>query len=224
MNMSDRAKISAAVDLAILALMVMGAWSLRFLGVQNVGAITMALALLTVLVLMKLRGNRYHEVGLGPLPPFADLLRMTMNLLPWFGLAWLAGALIGIGLFGRPQAASAVTQLPQDPWAFLLDIAVVTWLLIAFGEETVFRGFVLDRLLRLVGSSRAGTWIAIVLQAAWFGSLHASQGLSGMVMTGTIGLVFGWYYLEKLRGNLWPLIIVHGSADTVLLTAAWLTR
>lgn len=225
MNTSQNvSKLSAATDLGLLAAVIMGAWSLRFIGVENVGAMTMALALITVFALMKLRRNEPYQIGLGPLPAARDLIQMTWRLTPWFGGAWLLGGFVGVGLFGQPEVSSAVTQLPLNPWAFLLDITLITWLLIAFGEETVFRGFVLDRLLQLTGTGNRGMWLAVVIQAAWFGSLHASQGASGMIMTGSIGLVFGWYYLNRSRGNLWPLIVLHGTVDTIILTVSWLSR
>ncbi|NNL95222.1 MAG: CPBP family intramembrane metalloprotease, partial [Xanthomonadales bacterium] len=178
-----QSKPSALLDLAVLVAVIMAAWSLRFIGIENVGAITMAVALLTVFVILKLRRQGAGQIGLGPIPPARMLLQQALRLLPWFAGAWLVGGFVGVALFGPPQTASAVSELPAGLWTFLLDITVVTWVLIAFGEETVFRGFVLDRLLVLAGSERQGTWLAILLQAAWFGSLHASQGASGMIMT-----------------------------------------
>jgi len=78
---------------------------------------------------------------------------------------------------------------------FTLDVTIVTWVLIGFGEEFVFRGFILNRLLVLTGETRNGWVLASLLQAIWFSAGHASQGLTGMLMTGAIGFVLtmNWF-------------------------------
>jgi membrane protease YdiL (CAAX protease family) len=43
--------------------------------------------------------------------------------------------------------------------------------------------------------------------------MHANQGLSGMVMTGLVGALFGFTYLCSER-NLWPFVLAHGLIDT----------
>jgi membrane protease YdiL (CAAX protease family) len=212
------------IDLLILAAAVMGTWSLRFTGLSYVGPLTMAVGLLVVFALLRWRRQPASAIGLVPIERPSTVVREAGRLLPWFGAAWLAGGFVGVALFGQPQAGSAVSQLPAAWWAFLLDVTLVTWLLIGFGEEVVFRGFLLDRLLALVGDTRNGRLAAVVLQAAWFGSLHSSQGGSGMVITGTIGLAFAWFYLSRPRRNLWPLILVHATVDTIVLSVSWLAR
>jgi membrane protease YdiL (CAAX protease family) len=88
----------------------------------------------------------------------------------------------------------------------------------------VVRGFLLDCLLALTGDTKSGRILAATLQAAWFGSLHPSQGGSGMVITGAIGLAFAWFYLSRPRRDLWPLIVVHAAVDTIVLSLSWVTR
>ena len=89
-------------------------------------------------------------------------------------------------VLGGPGEGAAITQQPKGFWLFLLDATLVTWILIGFGEEFVFRGFILNRLLSLTGESQKGLVIASLLQAVWFGAGHASQGLTGMIITGAI--------------------------------------
>ncbi|WP_174754922.1 CPBP family glutamic-type intramembrane protease [Arenimonas daejeonensis] len=43
--------------------------------------------------------------------------------------------------------------------------------------------------------------------------------MTGIVVTGCIGLVFGLLYL-RLR-SLWPLVIAHGLVDTIGLVALY---
>jgi len=213
----------AAVDLLIIILVVSLTWSLRFTGLVYVGPLTMAVGMLAVFGILRLRAQPLATIGLGALPPASDLFRAAGRLLPWFGLAWLLGGLVGIGLFGQPETSSAITELPDNDWLFLLDVTLVTWILIAFGEEVVFRGFVLQRLLVLLGDTRRGQIAACAIQAAWFGSLHASQGASGMTMTACIGFAFALFLIRQSPRSLWPLVLVHGTTDSIVLALSRLS-
>lgn len=212
------------VDILIVVFVLTSVWSLRFLGVPDVGPMTMAVALALVFGLLKFRGQSVGLIGLNALPPARQLLAEAGRLLPWFAVAWLVGGFIGVGLFGQPQVSKAVTLLPESFWGAFLDVTLITWVLIGFGEEVVFRGFVLQRLLCLTGEEKSGKIIACALQAVWFGALHASQGGAGMIMTGFIGFAFAWFYLGRTERNLWPLILVHGATDSIILSASWLMR
>lgn len=142
----------------------------------------------------------------------------------WFGAAYLLGGALVFALFGQPEQSSAVNQLADELWLFLLDVTVITWLLIGFGEQVVFRGFLLNRLLVFTGDQERGWYVAAALQALWFGSGHASQGPSGMLLAGTIGFVFAMFFLSRGRRSLWPLVVVHAGVDSIVLTLSWLTR
>jgi uncharacterized protein len=93
-------------------------------------------------------------------------------------------------------------------WAFL-----VSWGSAAFGEEMLARGFILNRIGHVIGSSRTpAIFTAIVLQAAIFGSFHIYQGIGGVLMTGAAGLILGLVWLVGGR-NLWPCFLLHGLID-----------
>lgn len=51
--------------------------------------------------------------------------------------------------------------------------------------------------------------------------MHASQGVSGVLLTGLVGAVFGYAYLRSNR-NLWALILAHGLVDTWGVTTLYL--
>ena len=83
-----------------------------------------------------------------------------------------------------------------------------------FGEETVFRGFLFERLGRLLGTS-GKTKIAIVLiTTALFASGHWwDQRLPGVEQAVFTGLVFGGIY--ALRGQLFMLMVAHAAFDVM---------
>jgi membrane protease YdiL (CAAX protease family) len=111
-----------------------------------------------------------------------------------------------------PEARRTPTP-PADLWEYLFWAIPVTWGSAAFGEELLFRGFILNRIGLVIGSSRTpAILVAIFLQAAIFGSLHGYQGIGGVLMAGAAGLVIGIIWLAGGR-NLWPCFLLHGLVD-----------
>lgn len=100
--------------------------------------------------------------------------------------------------------------------AYLIIMGLI-WTTNAFGEEMVFRAFMMSRISELLGGSRFAWILAAIVQATIFGLGHAYQGTMGIVITGMVGLVFGLGYLLSRR-NLWPVIIAHGIINSVGMT------
>jgi uncharacterized protein len=98
-------------------------------------------------------------------------------------------------------------------------IALVGWLAIgwvvgAFIEELLFRGFLLNRTEALLGGGVGATVAAVLAQATLFGMLHLYQGAAGALFAGIFATIYGVMYCAFGR-NLWPLIIVHGLWNSV---------
>lgn len=216
-------KFSAMTDLFLFGAVFWGLWSLRFFGVSFIGALTMGAGIFMVILLQHWRNQPLVKLGIGRVVSWRWLISRAGMAMAYIGLTLLVvGALAGF-LFGEPSESATIAQQPKGFWLFLLDVTLVTWVLIGFGEEFVFRGFILNRLLILTGESRRGLVLASLLQAIWFGAGHASQGLTGMLMTGAVGFVLALLFLSRLNRNLWPLVIAHGAIDFALLTFNWIS-
>ena len=140
----------------------------------------------------------------------------------------LLGVVIGIGYqylslyIVEPLIARLTGSLPDvSQFApligntfFLILSLVVSWTLAAFGEELVFRGYLMNRVVDLVGTHRAGWLLSLAVVSALFGLVHLYQGASGVIVITMTGLLLGGLYLITGR-NLWVPIIVHGVNDTV---------
>lgn len=101
----------------------------------------------------------------------------------------------------------------------LLAIGLVTiWSLVAFGEEIIGRGFLIDRLSLAFEGIEHATAISVVVSALIFGSVHFYQGIAGVVDNTFTGLIFGAVYLKQKR-HLWANIFSHGLIDTIFLFA-----
>ena len=103
---------------------------------------------------------------------------------------------------------------------FLMIIPSV-WLFAAFGEEFLFRGYLLTRLAQIFGETRPAWVLAIVGQAAAFALAHWYQGPVGMFPIFVGALVAGTVSVAWGR-NLWPVIVAHGLVDTLGFTLLYL--
>jgi len=81
-----------------------------------------------------------------------------------------------------------------------------------FGEETVFRGYLFERLRKLLGSGVWARSFIVLLTASLFGLAHyPDQGLAGAEQGTITGLVFGTIF--AVTGQLWMLMCAHAAFD-----------
>ncbi|MEZ5682936.1 MAG: type II CAAX endopeptidase family protein [Novosphingobium sp.] len=102
-----------------------------------------------------------------------------------------------------------------------LMILSCVWLFAAFGEEFLYRGYLMTRLSQLLGGGRAAWALAIIGQAVLFALAHWYQGPVGMVPIGIGAVLTGIATLAWGR-NLWPAMIAHGLTDTLGFTLLYL--
>lgn len=123
-----------------------------------------------------------------------------------------------IGL-GAPDPSFVLALVTESPAMLALWIVAVAWFAAGFGEEVLYRGFLMDRLERVAGL-RGRPWAVLIIQALLFGLPHAYQGMGGMLVTATVGLLLGWIR-NRCGGNLWAAIIAHAAVDTVSMILAY---
>lgn len=149
--------------------------------------------------------------------------------------SWIGGAILGI-LFGIGfKLAMKAIVLPllgapavnQTYHHLVGNGAALPAMLFAivigagFGEETLFRGYLFERLGTLLGTDAAAKTLIVLVTATWFGLVHyPDQGLPGTEQALIVGLVFGAIY--ACTGQLWTLIWAHAAFDlTALAMIYW---
>ncbi len=85
----------------------------------------------------------------------------------------------------------------------------------------VFRAYLMNRIADIVGRTRIGWVIALLVSSFIFGLPHNYEGLAGMINASVIGMLIGTLYLISKR-NLWSAIICHGLIDSVFLVTVYL--
>jgi membrane protease YdiL (CAAX protease family) len=140
---------------------------------------------------------------------------------------------IGFGLACNALDWAVITPLMERAAGLALDMSqfdslrgnlvvlliwlALAWTLGAFGEEMVWRGYVLNRVADLFGRRRAGWVVGLLGMGVLFGLGHAYQGLPGIMTNFLWGILYGVLYLASGR-NLWLPIVAHGVEDTTSLT------
>lgn len=171
-------------------------------------------------LLIRRQGRRWRTLGLGYSGSLRALVGQTLGVLAavYVALTILA-AITGQSAGAQPDLG--MFRALEGNWRLFALALVVVWIAAAFGEEMIFRGFLLDRIAHLLGGSGVAWQGAAVLQGILFGLSHIYQGPAGMWLTGIMGVVFGLAYLITGR-TLLPLILAHGLIDTISLTRMFL--
>jgi uncharacterized protein len=195
----------------------------RLRGLGPVGIIAALLILLS--------GNLFLGDVAVPLGGMLVLLWVRLSRTPWreigyarprswvvavaggtaFGIAFkfLMKAIV-MPLFGADPVNHAFHYLAGNRAA--LPAAVWAMFAAGFGEETVFRGFLFERLGKLFGDGAGAKIVTVLLTAGTFGAAHYQlQGMAGVEQATIVGLVLGAIYAVTKR--LPMLMCAHAAFD-----------
>ena len=171
-------------------------------------------ALVIIGITIWLRGDGL--IGLGFFPPANWGTTVLWSLL--LGIAIQFASTLILEPF-----ADKVTHSTTDHSAFeglrgnlrnFLFVLLLVWILVAFAEEIIFRGYVMGDMAELMGTSNAALTINLLVSSILFGLAHWYQGRSGALSTGVIGVLLGILFIAS-DFNLWLPILTHGFIDTV---------
>lgn len=198
-----------------------GSLTLALLVAPVIGGYTLPLVMLTPLVsvlLMKLVVTRegYHKGGWSDL----GLSRLGLNLWPMaFGLPFLVllfayGTVWVTGLAGFAVPPGFGFSGPLD---FITSFVVT--MLVCFGEEIGWRGYLLPKLMSLghrkallISGMLQGLWHVpvIVFTSVYHGDANPWISVPLFLVTMTVaGILFGYFRIASK--STWPAVISHGT-------------
>jgi membrane protease YdiL (CAAX protease family) len=190
--------------------------------------------LLAILVILS--GN----LLIAPLSAVLVLAWVWRSRTPWHEIgyvrpAWISDLVLGV-VFGAAfkllMKAIVMPLIGADPINHAYHHLVgntnalpgmVLFLIVVagFGEETLFRGYMFERLLKLLGTGTIARVSIVLLTAGLFGLAHyPEQGLAGAQQAGIFGLVFGATF--ALTGQIWILMCAHAAFDLTALAIIYL--
>ena len=204
--------------LVVLCVFLVVTFGLAAAGFTMGVPVAIALSCVAVFACLRRDGESLSALGFTRMHPLRAVL-LAVGCVVFAYAAAGTGFVIGTRGFGWPPTRFGPIQTIVGDVPKLLGFLALAWTTAAFGEELLFRGFLLGRVRALFGGGTAAGVVAAVVQAIPFGLLHAYQGATGMLVTGLVGLAFGVAYV-RLR-VLWPLVIAHGTIDTIGLIAVY---
>jgi membrane protease YdiL (CAAX protease family) len=183
------------------------------------------LAILIATFVFKAQGRGWRDLGLGRPESWLKTIGLALGTF----LAMVAVlVLIQVIMANIPgQALPPSDQSDYNPLAgnlpMLLTMIAAAWTVVAFGEEMIFRAFLIHALGGVFGNIKARWALALAGSSLLFGLAHSDWGVAGVIETFIAGLIFGTVYLRSGR-NLWVPIIAHGLINTLkfsLIYAGW---
>lgn len=172
---------------------------------------------------LRVRGLHWRDVGFTRNRPWRATIALGVGLgalLEVFQL--LVTQPILAKLLGRQPDLDLFRMATGNLKMTALFIAL-SWTLAAFGEEMVWRGYLMNRVADVFGRGQ-GAWAAsLLIVSITFGLAHGYQGLTGWIEEGIAGLALGLMYLRSGK-NLWVPIIAHGVADTIDMVLIFLGK
>ena len=137
--------------------------------------------------------------------------------------AFVLASIIMANITGIPEDSdmSAYSYMQDNFFLFLLTL-LGSYVVASFGEEVIYRAFLINRLMELGLNSRIGKSIAVLIGALIFGLVHYQWGPMGIVQTTFMGIVLGYFYL-KFNKRIWILVLAHAYMDTILMLQLYLS-
>jgi membrane protease YdiL (CAAX protease family) len=177
-------------------------------------------SMLLVWFILWSRGDGPSTIGLGRPASWPRTILLALGVMACaVVVAQLAQQLVALLTDGQGPDISRFDRIRGNPGVLIGNLLSV-WFNSAFGEELIWRGFLLTRLAHVLGGSRRALWGSVAISSVLFGVLHVYQGFSGVVITGMIGLVFCVFFV-LLKRNLWALILAHGLMHLMSFTAIY---
>jgi membrane protease YdiL (CAAX protease family) len=168
-----------------------------------------AVPLGALLALVWARSSRTPWREIGYVRPRSWIGSLTFGLV--FGIAFkLLMKAVVMPLLGADPINPAYHYLAGN--AAMLPAAAWAMIVAGFGEETVFRGYLFERLGKAFGSGARAKAATVVLTSGLFGLAHfGDQGLAGAEQATITGLVFGATF--AVTGQVWMLMCAHAAFD-----------
>jgi CAAX protease family protein len=127
-----------------------------------------------------------------------------------------------VRVFGRKADLSQFHDLAGNLKLTLLYL-LLAWVVAAFGEELIYRGYLMNRVADLLNRTRIAWIVSLIAVQIVFGLVHKYQGWTGVVDEGLMGVLLAIIYLRSGR-NLFVPIIAHGIQDSIDLILIFLRK
>ncbi|WP_339848531.1 CPBP family intramembrane glutamic endopeptidase [uncultured Dokdonia sp.] len=112
-----------------------------------------------------------------------------------------------------PIDYSSMSQLEGDLQTTIVWLLIV-WVTAGFGEEIIFRGYLMRQFVKFFGDSNISLAINILVICGFFGYMHMQQGITGQLVVIIIGALLSIIFYKR-KYDLWFMIMIHGIFNTL---------
>jgi membrane protease YdiL (CAAX protease family) len=189
---------------------------LAFVIIAALGPVLEPLGTVLVAAWVSASQTSWREIGFVPPKswPRTAILGIVFGCALKFVLKAIVMPLLGADPINRTYHYLAGNSAASVVMAFYILIA-------SFNEETVFRGFVFERLGKLLGPNLPAKIATVLVSSAWFAAVHyLEQGVAGVEQAAITGLAFGT--ILAVTRQIWIPMIAHAAYDlTAIVMIYW---
>lgn len=139
-------------------------------------------------------------------------------------IGFVVGSIIMANITGIPENADMSNyNYLQGNIGMLLLTLIGVYIVSSFGEEVIYRGFLINRISELGLNNKINSIIAVIISAIIFGFIHYEWGAMGIAQTGFMGLALGLCYIY-MKKKLWIMVFAHAYMDTILMLQLYFTK
>ena len=170
------------------------------------------LSAILALVWAKISNTPWREIGF--VQPRSWTKTIAVGIIFGVALKFVMKALV-MPLLGAPPINEAFRFVTGNPAAipFMLYVIIIG---AGFGEETLFRGWMFERLGKLFGYSTPAKIVIVLTTSLLFAAAHLTgQGIPGAEQALIVGIVYGSIF--AVTGRIFMLMIAHTAFDLIAL-------
>ncbi len=219
----SKERLIAFRDLAlVVAMMVAVKQSLLPITQLYAGPASTFSAMIVATLLLRHRGRSWGDLGFRWPESWIKTIGLTLLAMAFFVVCTQLMALVADQFFADVGTSDRFSHIEGNLVAYVL-IMLLVWTHGSFFEELLFRAFIISNASEGLGGGLRGDIIALLISSAFFGYRHAYyQGWHGALVTGAGGFAFGVFYLWFGKRNIMPLILAHGTFNTLGQTFRYL--
>jgi membrane protease YdiL (CAAX protease family) len=178
---------------------------------------------LTAVAMILLRKQKLSAIGFRRPERWAVVPIWVIGIFLVFALAQIALPALIRTVVEIPAADLSRYDALYQNLSATIAMALLLPITASIPEEIIYRGFLLDRLVRICGDTKPGLSVAVAIQSLLFGAAHFQWGLGGMFLATTMGVIWGTSFLLVKR-NLWIVIMAHSLGHVALVTQLYFVK
>jgi membrane protease YdiL (CAAX protease family) len=201
----EEGRVDEALARKLLGFGLLGV--LAFVVIASLGPVLEPLG--TVLVLAWVRASRTSWREIGFVRPKSVGRTIVLGVVFGCGLKFVLKAFVMPLLGADPTNRTYHYLVGNSAAAVVLALYI---LIASVNEETVFRGFVFERLGKLFGPTLPARILTVLVSSAWFAAVHyVEQGVEGVEQAALTGLAFGTTF--AVTRQIWLPMVAHAAYD-----------